>query len=386
MNKLHNIILALILLLFGIAANADENKVPVRFIYINGANNNTPRMQKWFFNGINKCHPTMKKTLESSDFLKEKMLHGGQYTIEEVPGVFFWGDKSISDLENVDERLILLNMISPKMAQAFRSFFAHCIHDAIWVQKDHNMQPIVKDLHKEIITAYNRGEKVVLWGYSAGSFITFEYLFYKIPAISNYNLIKMVDFTEKQKEYVSQNQIDNTCIDALISSDLLIYSTNGTLIPTSDFGKFREIYGKLNDYTKKLCTPDNTLIGIINYASPIVLFYSDNRDPSIEINKYNQYIYEYLIYNNMFTITVNFADDPLGFPLTKNLTMDDLAEMYSFDFKDEGKGFMYDKSDVKSPSTFLGAHTSYWKHSKRFSKAVRDAYIEGYTNFYKNEK
>lgn len=88
----------------------------------------------------------------------------------------------------------------------------------------------------------------------------------------------------------------------------------------------------------------------------------------------------------MFTITVNFADDPLGFPLTKNLTMDDLAEMYSFDFKDEGKGFMYDKSDVKSPSTFLGAHTSYWKHSKRFSKAVRDAYIEGYTNFYKNEK
>jgi len=386
MKKLYVVIFVLILISFGIGTNADERAVPVKFIYINGANNNTPKMQKWFFSGINKLHPVMKKTLESSDFVNKNMLGDGKYKIEENPGVFFWGDKSISDLENVDERLITLSMISPKMAQVFRSFFAHCIHDAIWVQKDHNMQPIVKDLHKEIMTAYNRGEKVVLLGYSAGSFITYEYLFYKLPALSNETLIQMVDFSDKQKEYVRKNTINNTCVDALISSELIIYSTNGTLIPTSDFEKFRDIYNNLNDYTQKLCTPEGTLMGIINYASPIVLFYSDNRDPSIEINKYNHYIYEYLISNDKFTITVNFSDDPLGYPLTKNLTPKDLKYMYSFEIKEEGKGFMHDKSDVKSPSTFLGAHTSYWKHSKKFSKAVRDAYIEGYNNFNKNEK
>ena len=88
----------------------------------------------------------------------------------------------------------------------------------------------------------------------------------------------------------------------------------------------------------------------------------------------------------MFTITVNFSDDPLGYPLTKNVTPDELKNMYDFEFADSGKGFMYDKSNVKSPSTFLGAHTSYWKHSKKFSKAVRDAYIEGYKNFYEKNQ
>ena len=377
-----SIFTAILFLSCGIYAKAEIETVPVKFIYINGANNNTPKMQKWFFKGINKLHPVMKKTLKSSDFVKENMLKNNAYEIEDVPGVFFWGDKSISDLETVDERLITLSMISPKMAQVFRTFFAHCIHDAIWVQKDHNMQPIVKDLHKEIMTAYNRGEKVVLFGYSAGSFITYEYLFYKLPALSNNTLIQMVDLNENQKQFVEQNPVNNTCIDALISSKLIIYSTEGTLIPTSDFEQFKKIYGKLNDYTKQVCTPEGTLMGIINYASPIVLFYSDNRDPSIEINKYNQYIYKYLVSNDMFAITVNFADDPLGYPLTKNLTPEDLKTMYNFEFGDSGKGFMYDKSDVKSPSTFLGAHTSYWKHSKKFSKAVRDAYIEGYKNFY----
>jgi len=380
------VLIAILFLGYSISAKAEIETVPIKFIYINGANNNTPKMQKWFFKGINKLHPTMKKTLQSSDFVSKNMLKNNTYEIGDVPGVFFWGDKSIGDLENVDERLITLDMISPKMAQVFRTFFAHCMHDAIWVQKDHNMQPIVKDLHKEIMTAYNRGEKVVLLGYSAGSFITYEYLFYKLPAISNKTLTQMVDFNENQNQFVQQNPINNTCIDALISSKLIIFSTEGTLIPTSDFQQFKEIYEKLNDYTKQVCTPEGTLLGIINYASPIVLFYSDNRDPSIEINKYNKYIYKYLVSNDMFTITVNFSDDPLGYPLTKNVTPDELKNMYDFEFADSGKGFMYDKSNVKSPSTFLGAHTSYWKHSKKFSKAVRDAYIEGYKNFYEKNQ
>ena len=220
-----SIFTAILFLSCGIYAKAEIETVPVKFIYINGANNNTPKMQKWFFKGINKLHPVMKKTLKSSDFVKENMLKNNAYEIEDVPGVFFWGDKSISDLETVDERLITLSMISPKMAQVFRTFFAHCIHDAIWVQKDHNMQPIVKDLHKEIMTAYNRGEKVVLFGYSAGSFITYEYLFYKLPALSNNTLIQMVDLNENQKQFVEQNPVNNTCIDALISSKLIRYST-----------------------------------------------------------------------------------------------------------------------------------------------------------------
>lgn len=358
-----------------------HSETPVKFIYLNGANNNTPKMQNWFFRGIKKLHPDMKNTLESSEFIQKTMLNNGQYKIDAVPGVFFWGDKSISDLENVNEKLISLDMFSPKIAQMFRKFFAHCIHDAIWVQKEHNMQPIVNDLHKEVLNAYEKGEKTVLFGYSAGSFITYEYLIYKLPALNNKNLLEIVDFNDRQREFVVNNPVNSTCLDALISSDLVIYSTNGSLIPTSDFDEFRKIYRQLNDVSKRVCTPDGALMGIINYASPIVLFYSDNIDPSIEINRYNQYIYKYIIAKDMFTITVNFSDDPLGYPLTKNLTPEDLAQMFNFKFDNGGSGFMHDKSDVKSPATFLGAHTSYWKYSKKFSKAVRDAYKDGYQNF-----
>ena len=360
---------------------AKPETVSVKFIYLNGANNNTPKMRNWFFQGINKLHPDMKKTLESSDFIQKNFLKNGQYKIDENPGVFFWGDKSINDLENVNEKLISLKMFSPKFAQMFRTFFAHCLHDAIWVQKDHNMQPIVNDLHKEILDTYNKGGKTVLFGYSAGSFITYEYLIYKIPALNNANLLEIIDFNDNQRKFVESNPINGTCLDALISSNLIIYSTNGSLIPTSDFNEFRKFYKQLNDVTKQVCTPDGALMGIINYASPIVLFYSDTVDPSIEINRYNQYIYKYIIAKDMFTITVNFADDPLGYPLTKNLTPDDLIQMYNFKFDNGGSGFMHDKSDVKSPATFLGAHTSYWKYSKKFSKAVRDAYQDGYQNF-----
>ncbi|MGN0014931.1 MAG: hypothetical protein ACI37T_05880, partial [Candidatus Gastranaerophilaceae bacterium] len=65
----------------------------VKFIYINGANNNTPSMQKWFYNGVYKLHPQMKHQFETSKFVNKYLLKSGKYRIEEEPGIFFWGDK-----------------------------------------------------------------------------------------------------------------------------------------------------------------------------------------------------------------------------------------------------------------------------------------------------
>ena len=89
--------------------------------------------------------------------------------------------------------------------------------------------------------------------------------------------------------------------------------------------------------------------------------------------------------NNVFWITVNFADDPLGYPLTKNLTPEEIKQLHDVNFDENGRGFFHDKSDTKSPATFLGAHTSYWRSAKKFSKAVVKAYEDGYKNFYPEE-
>ena len=376
------IVTLLILLTFGISTASASEPTPVKFIYINGANNNTPTMQKWFFDGVNKLHPQIKHYMETSPFVQKHLLKNGKLDIEDTPTTFFWGDKTLDDLEKVNEGLIAASMLSPYMAQMVRSIFAHCMHDAIWVQKDHNMQTIVRDLHKDIKSAYERGEKVVLFGYSAGSFVTYEYLFYKLPAISWKDITEKLHLKDKQKEYVSANKTDSTCIDALTTSGLAVYSTSGDLIPTTDYATFKKAYDNLKKVTRDVCVSDGTVLGTVNFASPLVLFYSDIQDPTIEINQFNKAIFIYMKNKDIFWLTVNFADDPLGYPVSKNLTGSEISELHQIEFLQNGRGFFHDKSDVKSPATFLGAHTSYWKYSKKFAKAVADAYEEGYLNFY----
>lgn len=355
---------------------------PIKCIYINGANNNTPAMQEWFYKGINKLHPQIKHQFETSKFIRSHLLNNGEYYIEEEPGIFFWGNKTLSDLNTVNEGLITTSMISPRLAQFVRTLFAHCMHDAIWVQKPHNMKIIVDDLHKQIQDCYLRGEKVILFGYSAGSFVTYKYLVSKLAGLTEQSISKKMDLTEEQLNYILNHKINPTCVEALTTSQFAVYSANEQLLPNPNFDTFKKAYDGLNKTTREVCIPDNTVMGIVNYASPLVLFYSEIKDPTIEINKYNADLYINMKQNNIFLITVNFADDPLGYPLTRNLTKEEIEQLHNITFDNNGRGFFHDKSDVKSPATFLGAHTSYWKAAKKFSKAVKDAYQEGYENFY----
>lgn len=384
--------LILILLIFfcmpilQVMAADNDTKTPVRFIYINGANNNTPSMQEWFFNGINKAHPVIKNAFESSPFVEEKFLKPNNLEIEKHPGIFFWGNRTLNDLETINEGLVTTAMFSPKLAQVVRTLFAHCMHDAIWVQKDHNMQVIVRDLHNMIKSYSDKGEKVVLFGYSAGSFVTYEYFFYKLPAISWENILTKMDFPQPEYDFIKSHKINPTCIDALIESKLAVYSISGFLIPNSNFDEFKNAYQKLDMYTKDVCAANGSILGTVNYASPLVLFYSDLKDPTLEITQYNSGLFKYMKDNDIFWLTVNFADDPLGYPLSRNLTSSEISSMNNIDFNPNGKGFFYDKSNIKSPATFLGAHTSYWKYSKKFAKAITEGFEEGYLNFYPQEK
>ena len=67
------IILILLLLILGSSSTFAQDTQPVRFIYINGANNDTPQMKQWFFDGIGKLHTQMKKQFDNSEFVYEKL-------------------------------------------------------------------------------------------------------------------------------------------------------------------------------------------------------------------------------------------------------------------------------------------------------------------------
>lgn len=350
--------------------------IPVDFIYINGSNNNNEKMHQWFLNGIKKFHPELKKQLEKNEYTRTHLLKNGELTINETPSNFFWGYKSQEDLMFMKEKVDLLRATSPTIAFIVRNTIAEIMHDAIWVQKTHNMIPIIQDLDKQIKEDVKQGKKVILLGYSAGSFITLEYLINKMPYINIAEYFEKEQLSADLTRMIKENPRKDTCLMAFVGSNLTNATPLGKITVNKNEQEFKEAYKNMDSFTDLYCIPDDTVIGVINYASPIPLFYSDITDKNLGAFKYNHLMYHYLIEHDFFFLTVNYADDPLGFPNGVNYTNKEIKEIINMQFEKE-LGFFYDYSRKSSLRTFMGAHTAYWNTKKRFSKAIVQAYTEG---------
>ena len=373
MKKLFGIIFSLLVL-----QNVCFAQSNVSFVYINGSNNNHAKMRNWYVNGVEKLHPVMKKKFEKNKEIKKVFLNKTQYNINEKPVIFFWGDKSKRDLEFVQEQLDITKAFSPTIAYKVRSMLTAYLHDAIWVQKSHNMLPILDDLNETVKQEAAKGNKVVLYGYSAGTFITYEYMFNKLPYINPENLFNTINVSEEVRSFVKTHPIENTCISALSKANIGMVSDSGHLVLKNfDDNSIEQNYLNLQEATKTACAPKDTFKGVVNFASPLVLFYSDLADSDYELTYYNRLMLKYIIENGLFFITVNYREDPLGFPSSKNLTIAEVEKLA--DIKIENPtGFVYDNSSVWSKRSVLFAHTSYWSAKRTFANAVVKAFSNGY--------
>lgn len=349
-------------------------------MYINGSNNNDHKMKTWYENGVKKLHPYLKKEFETDLQSQKYFLRNNSYQINEDPIIFFWGDKSHPDLTFVEKDLAISKGFSPWLAYQVRSAITHFLHDAIWVQKYHHMGPILDDLQKSIKTEANKGNKVVLFGYSAGSFITYEYLLTRLPYINAVDFFNNVNVTEEERKFVAKHPMKDTCMNAL-GQELAVFSAAGHIVPNTDEASFKRNYLQLNEFTDTYCTPRNSVRGIVNFASPLVLFYSDLSDPRYDLTYYNRLLFKYIIENDMFLLTVNFREDPLGFPGGRNLSIEEIEDIAKLNIEPH-MGFIYDLSDTPSHKMVFTTHTSYWSERKRFSKAVVKAYVNGYKHEY----
>ncbi|CDE61521.1 unknown [Fusobacterium sp. CAG:439] len=380
MKKILGIILGLLML-----QNVCLAQTGVSFVYINGSNNNDEKMRNWYIEGVQKLHPVMKKKFEKNKEIKQVFLDKTQYKINEEPVIFFWGDKSQKDLEFVQGQLDLTKAFSPTIAYKVRSMLAAYLHDAIWVQKQHNMLPILDELNDTVIKEAQKGNKTVLYGYSAGSFVTYEYMFNKLPYLNPEELFNEIDVSDNVRKFASEHPLENTCISALSKAEIGTVSQSGHLILKKfDDNSLEENYLKLREATKTACAPAGSLQGVVNFASPLVLFYSDLADPDYELTYYNKLMLKYIIENGLFFITVNYREDPLGFPSTKNLTIDEMEKLANIEIENP-KGFVYDNSSVWSKRSVLFAHTSYWSAKRTFSNAVVKAFTNGYRLQYDKE-
>ncbi|MCD8024152.1 MAG: hypothetical protein LUE64_01310 [Candidatus Gastranaerophilales bacterium] len=354
-----------------LAAGADTT-----FIYLNGSNTNTEKSREDFVKGVYKLHKQVMKR-----FSNDELAFSYTGTINPEPIPFYWGDMSKAGIESIKEDFDFMKAISPKPARYVREFIALCLHDAIWVSKYQNMRPILEKLNKVVWDEYKKGNKVVLTGYSAGTFIVHEYLFTKMPVISLILKNDRVEVDDIFRKHLIEQNIKETCADAVFKSELVTYDLTGNFILEDDFNRFKEKASKLNNYTEKYCAPNNAVIGAINHASPFALFYSELFQEGYEMSDLMAYSYKYLVENNIFWLTVNFSDDPLGFPSSKNVTIDEVSKYGNIQIS-KGGGFIYDKSDKSSGRTFILAHLSYYKAAKRFSKMLVAAINEGHKYFY----
>ncbi len=380
MKKILGIILGLVLL-----QNICIADTGLSFVYINGSNNNDEKMRNWYIEGVQKLHPVLKEKFEKSEEIKEAFLDKPQYKINEEPVIFFWGDKSKNDLEFVQRQLDLSKAFSPTLAYKVRSMLTAYLHDAIWVQKQHNMLPVLDDLNDMVIQEAQKGNKVILYGYSAGTFVTYEYMFNKLPYLNPEDLFNEIEVSDNVKKFALEHPLENTCISALSKAQIGTVSQNGhLLLKKIDDNSLEESYLKLQEATKTACAPADSLQGVVNFASPLVLFYSDLADPDYELNYYNKLMLKYIIENGLFFITVNYREDPLGFPSSRNLTIDEIEKLANIEINNP-KGFVYDNSSVWSKRSVLFAHTSYWSARKTFAKAVVKAFANGYRLQYDKE-
>jgi len=349
------------------------------FIYINGSNNNDEKMRNWYETGVSKLHPVMKKKFINNHTLKKYYLQLGGLNIKDEPIIFFWGDKSKADLDFVKKQLNLSKAISSSGAFIARSLIAQYMHDALWVQKPHNMLPILDELNSVVKKEAEEGNDVILYGYSAGTFVTYEYLFNKLPYINLENLFEALSTDKDILDFVKSNPMQDTCISALSYQYAGVgdISTSGHMILNQNNDKLKQNYLKINEMTEKACIPTGKVKGIVNFASPLVLFYSDMSDPNYEQNFYNKLMIKYVMENGIFMLTVNFREDPLGYPTNHNLTADEISEIINLPIENPS-GVIYDNSSVWSKRPFVLAHTSYWSARGAFSNAVVKSFINGY--------
>lgn len=347
------------------------------FVYINGSNNNDEKMKNWYETGVQKLHPVLKKKFIKNRTLKNYYSQLGGLNIKDEPIIFFWGNKSKADLDFVKKQINLSKAISSSGAYIARSLIAQYMHDAIWVQKTHNMLPILDELNDVVKKEAEEGNDVILYGYSAGTFVSYEYLFNKLPYINLEKLFEAIS-DKDTLDFVKSHPMKDTCISALSYRYAGVgdVSSDGHMILNQDKDKLKQNYLKINEMTEKACVPEGKVKGIVNFASPLVLFYSDMSDPNYEQNFYNRLAIKYIMENGIFIISVNFREDPLGFPSNHNLTTEEISEAINLPIVNP-RGVIYDNS-AWSKRPFVLAHTSYWSAKGTFSKAVVKSFVNGY--------
>lgn len=234
----------------------------VTFMYLHGSNTNTQEDRQWFEKGINKIHPALKKELDKKIGT----------SINEQPEIFFWNYNSTNALETMQTRLNMTKSVSAPAAFLVRRALSAELHDAVWIVKSRHYLPILDRLNEQVIQEHNKGNKVVLLGYSMGTFVTYKYLLFKLRTLNPQQIFSDLKINS---DFIAQHPQENTCLSALIDGNIGSINIDGKFVLNKEFEKN---YLNLAQLSDRHCAPKDALLGVINYGSPLAIFSSELED------------------------------------------------------------------------------------------------------------
>jgi len=375
-------IIAVLLFLLCLNSIAFAKETRINVIYLHGSNQDNLGGAEAFKVWMNRFHADLKKNFEKNSFMKEHLLKDAY--INEEPEMIYWGGRLHDDKAVVEAGLKQSEKASGKFPQFVRRMIAEVIHDAVWLQKNRHIAPVMKELNDKVIENYKNGEKTILVGYSAGTFITLNYMFTRTPSINLVDTFKSFNgqygLTNNDillaKKYANQN----TCTSAALKSKVFDIDKTGTLVVNPNVKDREAGLKQIKQDTELACAPVDAVSGVLNFGAPIAVFYSELS----EEEGLQRYVVvktmQNLVENGNFFLTANYSKDPIAVPLL-NFTYEQIANKKESKGCKNGGGFIYD-TIVRGGVNPAQAHTNYWFHTNGYTKAVAKSYEKGYKYFY----
>ncbi len=384
------VVLLLVCMAFGLAVQA-KTPLPlpskpdakiVDIIYVNGAYDDIESFEK----SVRNVHGDMVNYLGSDPLFYKKVLENGDKKIGEKEVIYFWGDQSRENLNTVDKALEYAQKFSSYFAQFGRSTLAHLLHDAIWVNKPANSKKLLANLNKIVKSEHEKGRQVILYGYSAGSLVTFDYISKRLPLFDFKHLPEAAEKNNPDlTSLIVQNNIKPTCLEAMTRSEVLFYTDDDKMILNPNRDILKNNFSKLNNYTEVFCAPEGAIKGVVLFGTPLVTFESGATQQGSLINSLSQYLMKYIIEKDIFWLSVNYAQDFIGLPMAQKFDVSMLDSTPVLSATKPNGGFIYDNSNIKYCVNTLKGHSAYWLNGKKFAQSIVKTYNDGYEYFYKKQ-
>jgi hypothetical protein len=273
------------------------------------------------------------------------------------------------------------------LAAKVQNNLASMLQDLFWLINARNQVEINDSLNHFIREQVPAGNKVVLYGYSGGAIIDFNYLLSQLPYIDLYPSAKAnKTLPTEVVEQLNDREIRHTCLQAVLDNQLgqFDHQAQLTLFPndsewTSQENQIRylnELLPALKKANQSTCLPADRLKGVVTFGSPIAALTARSLNAS-QGNLYLQ-LSRFLVEHNIFWVNLNRLNDPLGYSLPVSAIEDQLLRQYQLNLYGKDRGFIYSNILFQNRVFFYNAHLWYLKNSQLFSKAIVNNLKSGY--------